>query len=77
MWRLRQELPGCLGLKLPRSGRKSRGLAGHRTQLAIRCVDLVPNRVLRTVLWAAVALAVGEELALVYYLNSWLTMPLL
>ena len=35
------------------------------------------NRVLRTVLLTAVALAAGELLALGYYLSSWLTLPLL
>jgi hypothetical protein len=35
------------------------------------------HRLIARLLWAALALAATESALLVYYLNSWLTLPLL
>jgi hypothetical protein len=35
------------------------------------------HRVVAALLWAALALAGAEGVLLLYYLNSWLTLPLL
>jgi hypothetical protein len=35
------------------------------------------HHVIGSLLWAAVALAATESVLILYYLNSWLTLPLL
>lgn len=40
-------------------------------------IPFLPHRVLTALLLAALALAATEGLLVLYYLNSWLTLPLL